>query len=180
MNLLSECLEKYAYKRAEQVMSKRSVYTFQKYLFKHLLNKYSRDPLKLREKEIMSDNYDSIINDLLARNDDLNQDDLLLKGMVNQFFFIETNFWMFITGSIELYIGKHDDGQKRLMKLFETCDHVDYKVNALLKLAEHSLQNNKLEKTDQYLTDALALDDDNPDIYYIRSQVKCSIFSLMA
>nr|XP_027197095.1 mitochondrial import receptor subunit TOM70-like [Dermatophagoides pteronyssinus] len=153
MNLLSECLEKYAYKRAEQVMSKRSVYTFQKYLFKHLLNKYSRDPLKLREKEIMSDNYDSIINDLLARNDDLNQDDLLLKG------------------SIELYIGKHDDGQKRLMKLFETCDHVDYKVNALLKLAEHSLQNNKLEKTDQYLTDALALDDDNPDIYYIRSQM---------
>lgn len=74
-------------------------------------------------------------------------------------------------GTIELYIGKHDDGRKRLMRLIDTSDHVDYKVNALLKLAEHSLQNNQLEKTEHYLTDAAALDNDNPDLYYVRSQV---------
>ncbi|OTF79882.1 mitochondrial import receptor subunit TOM70-like protein [Euroglyphus maynei] len=153
MNLLSECLEKYAYKRAEQVMAKRSVYTFQKYLFKHLLNKFSRDPLKRRENEILNNDYDSIISQLFARNDDLNEEDLLLKG------------------TIELYIGKHDDGRERLMKLIEACDDNDYKVNALLKLAEHSLQNNQLEKTENYLTDAAGLDTDNPDLYYVRSQM---------
>lgn len=82
MNLLSECMEKYAYKRAEQVMAKRSVYTFQKYLFKHILNKFTRDPLKQLGKKIMGNDYDSIISQLLTSDDDLNEDDSLLKGMI--------------------------------------------------------------------------------------------------
>ena len=76
-------MEKFSYSKAQNVIGKRKNHSFQKYLFRHILNKFTRDPLKLNS-DLLKSNFNEIINKLL--NDDsldegLNIDDLLLKGV---------------------------------------------------------------------------------------------------
>lgn len=83
MKLFFEVLDKMSIEKAKEVMSSKQNLTFQKYLFRHLLRKYSRDPLKKRKNEILA-NYDQIIAGLLSNDcdhDSLSIDDQLLKGL---------------------------------------------------------------------------------------------------
>lgn len=82
--MLYEVLEKFSYAKARDVIGKRKVYTFQKYLFRHIVNKFSRDPLKAKSDSLMG-NYNEVVNNLLKddENDDsLDNEDLLLKGLL--------------------------------------------------------------------------------------------------
>lgn len=75
-------LEKFSYSKARDVIGKRKSYAFQKYLFRHIVNKFSRDPLKSKSETLMGD-YSEIVSKLLkddSNDDNLSIDDLLLKG----------------------------------------------------------------------------------------------------
>lgn len=74
-------MNKFAHNKALEIVKKRKIYTFQKYMFKNLLNKYSHDPL--RKNTALIKEYDSIISDLLnddSKDEQLEIDKLLLKG----------------------------------------------------------------------------------------------------
>ncbi|XP_017490960.1 PREDICTED: mitochondrial import receptor subunit TOM70-like [Rhagoletis zephyria] len=156
ISLLYQVLEKFSFAKANDIVGKRKQFTFQKYLLRHIVNKFSRDPLKAKFEELKS-NYNEIVTTLLNDNsndESLSVDDLLLKG------------------TIEMYIGKHEAGQRKLRKLIDNAEvEVSYKVNALLKLTEFNFQNNKLEEARRWLTEAENLDSLNPDVHYIRSQL---------
>lgn len=82
LKMLYEVLEKFSQVKAEEIISKRPKHTFQKYLFKNLLMKFSRDPVKQKSQEILSD-YENYITKLLATEceiSDLEVTDVLLKG----------------------------------------------------------------------------------------------------
>jgi len=81
--MLYEVLEKFSYAKARDVIGKRKNYTFQKYLFRHIINKFSRDPLEGKSDTFMS-NYEEVVNNLLKddeNDDNLDNDSLLLKGL---------------------------------------------------------------------------------------------------
>ncbi len=85
ISLLYQVLEKFSFAKANDIVGKRKQFTFQKYLLRHIVNKFSRDPLKAKFEELKS-NYNEIVTTLL--NDDSNDesfsvDDLLLKGARN-------------------------------------------------------------------------------------------------
>lgn len=80
--LLYDVLNKYAYDKAMEITKKRKIFSFQKYMFQHLLNKFSRDPLR-KCSEILND-YDNVVKKLLNDNsseDQLDINQLLLKGL---------------------------------------------------------------------------------------------------
>ncbi|KAJ6216945.1 hypothetical protein RDWZM_008102 [Blomia tropicalis] len=113
MKLLFEVLEKFAYGKAREVMAKRTVNTFQIYLFRHIINKFSRDPLKFKSK--ISNNYNEVVTNLLK--DDSNDDSLDLDLKL-------------LKGTIEMLIGKNESGEERLRKIVDTCEENDYKINS--------------------------------------------------
>lgn len=70
-----------------------------------------------------------------------------------------------------MHTGKHEAGVENLQKIVDAdCDN-DYKVNALVKIAELHLQRNRLEEAEKCLQDAKKIEQANEDIYYIISQV---------
>lgn len=70
-----------------------------------------------------------------------------------------------------MYIGKHESGEMKLRKIISIASDNNYKINALVKLAEFCFQNSKLQDAEKHLKDAEEIDSTNPDLYYIRSQV---------
>lgn len=73
-----------------------------------------------------------------------------------------------------MYIGKHEAGEVKLRKIVSIAED-DYKINALVKLAEFYFQNNKLDDAAKCLKEAEGIDPSNPDVYYIRSQVSSAL-----
>lgn len=85
ISLLYQVLEKFSFAKANDIVGKRKQFTFQKYLLRHILNKFSRDPLKAKYEEIKT-NYYEIVTSLLnddSNDESLSTDDLLLKGTKN-------------------------------------------------------------------------------------------------
>ncbi|KAF7489332.1 Mitochondrial import receptor subunit TOM70 [Sarcoptes scabiei] len=154
MNLFSDCLDKYSHNESMKIIKKRRKITFQKYMFKRLLDQFNRDPLRQRKKEILND-YENSIDKLLNDDDEekLSQDDLMIKAL------------------IEMIIGKQNEGVLKLNKIIESSEDIEYKVYALVKLAESAVENNKLEDSNNFLDEAEKLDPKNPNIFMIRSQV---------
>lgn len=131
-------------------------------MFKRLLDQFNRDPLRQRKKEILND-YENSIDKLLNDDDEekLSQDDLMIKAL------------------IEMIIGKQNEGVLKLNKIIESSEDIEYKVYALVKLAESAVENNKLEDSNKFLDEAEKLDPKNPNIFMIRSQViSCTFLSL--
>lgn len=131
-------------------------------MFKRLLDQFNRDPLRQRKKEILND-YENSIDKLLNDDDEekLSQDDLMIKAL------------------IEMIIGKQNEGVLKLNKIIESSEDIEYKVYALVKLAESAVENNKLEDSNNFLDEAEKLDPKNPNIFMIRSQViSCTFLSL--
>lgn len=82
-----------------------------------------------------------------------------------------TAFQIFIfLGTIEIQTGRFEQGIKTLTKLIET-GNAEYKINALLKLVDYYFQEMDKTKAEEYINKALEIDPNNPDIYYVRSQV---------
>lgn len=75
------------------------------------------------------------------------------------------------SASIQMYIGKHEEGEALMQKIIEKTEINDYKVNCLLKLAEFHIQLGNYPKVSQLISQAETHDNTNPDIYFMRSQV---------
>lgn len=73
-----------------------------------------------------------------------------------------------------MQVGRFEQGIKTLTKLIEISNN-EYKINALLKLADYYLQEMNRTKVEECINKALEIDPNNPDIYYARSQVNYTI-----